>query len=206
MVTPAQLATATLEELLEATKDYVMSPDEAEEQRRSFAYGQLMLHNPDMTPEEGRALIARAAWQLDQGRLARARGWARRWHAAAKLHRQQRNATYSGPIDPSTLFDVLAGAVFPDDGRFKKSITFTLHRSNSPTVPEADERDAHIAALQKALGEAAQALDSSLNLIGRLDEDGWEREGVRRGREKAAAWRALASAGAASTGAEKEPI
>ena len=41
----------TLEELLEHCRDYEMSPEEREEQRRSFAYGNVKLSNPAVTRE-----------------------------------------------------------------------------------------------------------------------------------------------------------
>jgi len=44
-----------LKELLEKAKDHVMTTEEYEEQRISFAYGNLALSNPDVTKEQIRA-------------------------------------------------------------------------------------------------------------------------------------------------------
>ena len=41
----------TLEELLEWSKGYEMTPEEMEEQRRSFAYGNVKISNPAVTRE-----------------------------------------------------------------------------------------------------------------------------------------------------------
>lgn len=40
-----------LERLIELARDYVMPPEEVEEQKRSFAYGQVAIENPDVTRE-----------------------------------------------------------------------------------------------------------------------------------------------------------
>lgn len=46
-----------LEGLFERAKDYVMSPEESEAQRRSFAYGNANIANQDIT-REGIAVVA----------------------------------------------------------------------------------------------------------------------------------------------------
>jgi hypothetical protein len=51
---------ATLEELIEAARHYRMSPAEREAQRRSFAYGNTHMANPQITRE----IVARAAERL----------------------------------------------------------------------------------------------------------------------------------------------
>lgn len=51
-----------LTELLEATKDHVPTPEQCEEQRRSFAYGNVKLSNPLITRE----MIDKAAEDLDR--------------------------------------------------------------------------------------------------------------------------------------------
>lgn len=52
-----------LEELIAAAKNTVPSPEEKEEQRRSFAYGNTNIENPRITREtvdrEAEALVAR---------------------------------------------------------------------------------------------------------------------------------------------------
>ena len=40
-----------LDDLLEAARHIEMTPEEREEQRRSFAYGSLNIHNPAITRE-----------------------------------------------------------------------------------------------------------------------------------------------------------
>jgi hypothetical protein len=54
------LSVDSLHNLIEATKDYVMSAEEKEEQRRSFAHGNVALHNPAVTRE----VIDRAAEKI----------------------------------------------------------------------------------------------------------------------------------------------
>lgn len=49
-----------LQESIEAARDHVMSAEEKEEQRRSFAYGNVALHNPAVTRE----VIDKAAEEL----------------------------------------------------------------------------------------------------------------------------------------------
>lgn len=41
----------TLEELIEATRNVEMTPEQAAEQRRSFVYGNLKIENDDITRE-----------------------------------------------------------------------------------------------------------------------------------------------------------
>ena len=43
--------TKTLDELIERTRDIVMSPEQLRAQRRSFAYGNTTIANPDVTRE-----------------------------------------------------------------------------------------------------------------------------------------------------------
>ena len=52
----------TFEELLAWAKEHPMTPEEAEEQRRDFAYGNVRLHNPNVTRE----MIDRAAKKLKE--------------------------------------------------------------------------------------------------------------------------------------------
>lgn len=47
-----------LEELIEKAKDYQMTPEEQEEERISFAYGNLAIENPKITKEIVRVLAA----------------------------------------------------------------------------------------------------------------------------------------------------
>ena len=49
--------TEHLQDLLEAAKNVVLTPEEKEQQRRSFAYGNLAIENPRIT----RGMIDRAA-------------------------------------------------------------------------------------------------------------------------------------------------
>ena len=56
-----------LNELFEAARNYVMSPEEQEEQRRSFAYGNGKLSNPLIT----RKMIDEAAERIDAERMKR---------------------------------------------------------------------------------------------------------------------------------------
>ena len=44
-----------LDELLEAARHYRMSPEEREEQRISFAYGNVVIENPSITKDLVRA-------------------------------------------------------------------------------------------------------------------------------------------------------
>ena len=43
--------TKTLDELIERSRDIVMSPEELRAQRRSFAYGNTTIANPEVTRE-----------------------------------------------------------------------------------------------------------------------------------------------------------
>ena len=43
--------TKTLDELIERTRDIVMSPEQLRAQRRSFAYGNTTIANPEVTRE-----------------------------------------------------------------------------------------------------------------------------------------------------------
>lgn len=52
--------------LLEAAKDFVLSPEEKEQQRRSFAYGNTVVESPRITRE----MIDRAADELARARAA----------------------------------------------------------------------------------------------------------------------------------------
>ena len=57
----------TLEELIEAARKITMTPEQAEEQRRSFAYGNTHLENPLITREmidEAADRIARDGQQV----------------------------------------------------------------------------------------------------------------------------------------------
>jgi hypothetical protein len=53
---------ASLEQLLRATRNAALSPEEKEKQRRSFAYGNIAIENPRVTREmidqEAEALAA----------------------------------------------------------------------------------------------------------------------------------------------------
>lgn len=51
---------SSLAQAIEVARSYVMSDEEREAQRRSFAYGNVALHNPDVT----RAMIDAAADKL----------------------------------------------------------------------------------------------------------------------------------------------
>lgn len=42
----------TLDKLIEWARTYTMTDAEREEQRRSFAYGNVKLHNPNLTREQ----------------------------------------------------------------------------------------------------------------------------------------------------------
>ena len=48
--------TKTLDELIEITRGIIMSPEQLRAQRRSFAYGNTAIENPDVT----RDIVARA--------------------------------------------------------------------------------------------------------------------------------------------------
>ena len=48
--------TKTLDELIESTRGIIMSPEQLRAQRRSFAYGNTAIENPDVT----RNIVARA--------------------------------------------------------------------------------------------------------------------------------------------------
>ena len=48
--------TKTLDELIESTRGIIMSPEQLRAQRRSFAYGNTAIENPDVT----RDIVARA--------------------------------------------------------------------------------------------------------------------------------------------------
>jgi hypothetical protein len=52
--------TGDLEHLLEAAKNVVLTPEEKEQQRRSFAYGNVAIENPRITRE----MLDRAAEEL----------------------------------------------------------------------------------------------------------------------------------------------
>ncbi len=51
-----------LEELLERSKAIVMTPEQREEQRRSFAYGNAKISNPNVTRE----MVDRAAEEMQK--------------------------------------------------------------------------------------------------------------------------------------------
>ncbi|MBB5046436.1 hypothetical protein HNR60_001181 [Rhodopseudomonas rhenobacensis] len=53
-----------LEKLTELARKIVMTPQEQEDQRRSFAYGSALIENENITKEA----IARAADEMSQGR------------------------------------------------------------------------------------------------------------------------------------------
>jgi hypothetical protein len=48
--------TKSLDELIESTRGIIMSPEQLRAQRRSFAYGNTAIENPDVT----RDIVARA--------------------------------------------------------------------------------------------------------------------------------------------------
>lgn len=52
----------TLDELIEAARFYRPTAAERERQRRSFAHGNISMHNPDVT----RAVVGRAADELER--------------------------------------------------------------------------------------------------------------------------------------------
>lgn len=64
MAVRAAMENGRLPELIEKARAIVMTPAEEEEQRRSFAYGNLKLHNPSLT----RADIDTAAEKLADGK------------------------------------------------------------------------------------------------------------------------------------------
>jgi len=47
-----EMSEPALAELIELARGYVMSPEEREQQIRSFAYGNVKLHNPAITRED----------------------------------------------------------------------------------------------------------------------------------------------------------
>jgi hypothetical protein len=51
-----------LHNLLESAKNFVLTPEEKEQQRRSFAYGNVAIENPRITRE----MVDRAAEALNQ--------------------------------------------------------------------------------------------------------------------------------------------
>jgi hypothetical protein len=53
--------TKHLQDLLEAAKNFVLTPEEKEKQRRSFAYGNAVIENPRVTRE----MVNRAADALN---------------------------------------------------------------------------------------------------------------------------------------------
>ena len=53
----------TLEELIDSARLIKMTPEQRREQRIRFAYGNLKLHNPDITRED----VERAAEEVDKG-------------------------------------------------------------------------------------------------------------------------------------------
>jgi len=54
--------TKTLDELIESTRGIIMSPEQLRAQRRSFAYGNTAIENPDVT----RDIVARAAADFER--------------------------------------------------------------------------------------------------------------------------------------------
>ena len=61
-LTRGEFMTNRLQELLEAAKKTVQTPQEKEEQRRSFAYGNTKIENPRITRE----MVDREAEALDR--------------------------------------------------------------------------------------------------------------------------------------------
>ncbi len=59
----AMIDRAHLEELLERARAYKMTPAEWEDQRRSFAYGNTHIENPNITRE----MVDRAAERMNRG-------------------------------------------------------------------------------------------------------------------------------------------
>lgn len=55
-----------LQELLDKVRGYVMTPEERQEQRISWARGQYMLSNPGVSLEEADKLARNAAKETDQ--------------------------------------------------------------------------------------------------------------------------------------------
>jgi hypothetical protein len=51
-----------LHDLLEAAKNFVLTPEEKEKQRRSFAYGNVVIENPHITRE----MVDRAADEINE--------------------------------------------------------------------------------------------------------------------------------------------
>lgn len=66
---PSQTMTKNLENLLEAAKNVVLTPEEKERQRRSFAYGNTTIENPRVTRE----MVDRAADELGPAQSKSAR-------------------------------------------------------------------------------------------------------------------------------------
>jgi hypothetical protein len=58
------MLTKYLEDLLKAGRDFVLTPKEKEQQRRSFAYGNIVIENPRVTRE----MVDRAADELGEPR------------------------------------------------------------------------------------------------------------------------------------------
>ncbi len=54
--------TKTLDELIESTRGIIMSPEQLRAQRRSFAYGNTAIENPDVT----RDIVARAGVDFER--------------------------------------------------------------------------------------------------------------------------------------------
>jgi hypothetical protein len=63
--------TKHLQDLLEFAKDIVLTPEEKEQQRRSFAYGNTVIENPRIT----RDIVDRAADELGNPSSLRSGGW-----------------------------------------------------------------------------------------------------------------------------------
>lgn len=61
--------TENLQDLLEAAKKVVLTPEEKEQQRRSFAYGNVAIENPCITRE----IVDRAADEIGPPTLVNAR-------------------------------------------------------------------------------------------------------------------------------------
>jgi hypothetical protein len=54
--------TKTLDELIESTRGIIMSPEQLRAQRRSFAYGNTAIENPDVTHD----IVARAGADFER--------------------------------------------------------------------------------------------------------------------------------------------
>ena len=59
---PEHFVPMTLDQLLEAAREHVITPEELEAQRRSFAFGNANIDNPNVTRE----MVDRAAERLKQ--------------------------------------------------------------------------------------------------------------------------------------------